>query len=162
MNILRIAAVGVSLALAVTSVATSLGAATRENGSLTVPSAYHMAMLVHSAVAALDQANRTGNYQVLRSLAAPAFQRANNPERLAQIFARLRDSPVRLAPTILYDPLLKKPAWIDPEGHLRLIGYFPTTPMRIHFDLRFAPVEEEWRLFGISIRPRPVRQARAG
>lgn len=162
MNKLRKVLLCLSLAFAVTSVPLTGGTSVRADETASVPSAYHMAMLVHSAVAALDQANRTGNYEVLRGLAAPAFQRANDSARLAQIFARLRTSQVSLAPTILYDPLLKRPAWIDENGHLRLTGYFPTTPMRIHFNMHFARVEEEWRLFGISIQPRPVRQAQAG
>ncbi|MEL7543777.1 MAG: hypothetical protein AAGJ70_08375 [Pseudomonadota bacterium] len=122
--------------------------------TLDVPDPKQMAMLVHSTVTALDQANKTGNYAVLRSLAAPAFQRHNTPDRLAQIFAQLRGSNVNLAPAVLYDPLLVRPAWLDANGHLRLEGFYPTRPMRVHFNLSFRQVGRTWRLFGLSVSPR--------
>lgn len=162
MSMFRIVSIAAALALATVSVSTSLGSAARANASLRIPDGYHMSMLVHSTVAALDQANRTGNYHVLRSLAAPAFQQANDQARLSQIFARLRQSQVRLTPAILYDPMLSRPARIDEVGHLRLTGFFPTAPLRIHFDLRFVFLDGEWRLFGISIQPRSERRAQTG
>ncbi|MFZ2159602.1 MAG: hypothetical protein WAV72_26250, partial [Bradyrhizobium sp.] len=47
-------------------------------------------VLVRSALLALDQANKTGNYTVLRDLGAPAFQ-VNTAARLAEIFAKQRN-----------------------------------------------------------------------
>src|SRR6266702_4668463 len=46
-------------------------------------------MLIRSTLLALDQANKTGNYTVLRDLGAPGFQ-ANTAARLAEIFAKQR------------------------------------------------------------------------
>ena len=162
MTVFRMFALGLSVMMTALAISSSLTAVVRANTQPDVPNGYHMAMLVHSTLASLDQANRTGNYAVLRGLSAPSFQRANDPARLSRIFARLRQSSVSLAPAILYDPLLKRPAWIDKNGHLRLSGYVPTAPMRIHFDMQFAFVRGEWLLFGISIQPRPERQARDG
>jgi hypothetical protein len=34
---------------------------------------------------------------------------------------------------------------------LRLTGYIPTQPMQINFDLLFQTVNNQWRLFGISV-----------
>lgn len=162
MTLFRVTAISASLLLAALSVSTSLNAASRLNDRTTVPNGHHMAMLVHSAIAALDQANRSGNYAVLRTLAAPAFQRANDERRLAAIFADLRARRVNLAPTILYDPMLKRPAWIDEEGRLRLAGFFATAPLRIHFDLQFEHVAGQWRLFGIAIQPREAPASQTG
>jgi hypothetical protein len=44
-------------------------------------------MPIRSALLALDQANKTGNYTVLRELGAPGFQAANTAARLSEIFA---------------------------------------------------------------------------
>ena len=49
-----------------------------------MPSDDKLIMLINSAMIALNQANATGNYTVLRDMAAPGFQRANSPERLAK------------------------------------------------------------------------------
>lgn len=162
MTLLRIIAISAALLLAAQSISTSLNAGAHVHAQSSVPDEHHMAMLVHSAISALDQANRSGNYAVLRTLAAPAFQRANNEQRLAAIFSNLRKRGINLAPTVLYDPLLKRPAWIDEHNRLRLIGFFATIPLRIHFDLQFMRVHGQWRLFGISIQPRDAQYAKSG
>ena len=46
-------------------------------------------ILIRSTVLELDQANKTGNYTVLRDLGAPGFQ-ANTAARLVEIFASQR------------------------------------------------------------------------
>src|SRR5262249_54607445 len=52
-------------------------------------------ILIRTALLALDQANKTGNYTVLRDLGAPDFQ-ANTAARLAEIFAQQRRDNVDL------------------------------------------------------------------
>jgi len=46
-------------------------------------------ILIRETMLALDQANKTGNYTVLRDLGSPAFQQ-NNAARLGEIFASER------------------------------------------------------------------------
>jgi hypothetical protein len=46
--------------------------------------------LIRSTLLTLNDANRSGNYTVLRDLAAPDFQARNNAAELAQIFSDLR------------------------------------------------------------------------
>ncbi|MDP8994892.1 MAG: hypothetical protein M3N07_07935, partial [Pseudomonadota bacterium] len=53
--------------------------------------------LVWSALAALDHANQTGNYSVLRDLGAPAFQANNSAATLAAIFEAVRAQRVDLS-----------------------------------------------------------------
>jgi hypothetical protein len=50
---------------------------------LSVPPPEQLAILIQTAVVAASQANLTGNYSVLHALAAPGFQKANPPEKLA-------------------------------------------------------------------------------
>lgn len=33
---------------------------------------------------------------------------------------------------------------------MHLAGFFPSVPSQVNFELTFAPVESQWRLFGIS------------
>src|SRR5262245_20468190 len=47
-----------------------------------MPDAYKLNLLIRTTVIAVNQANRTGNYSVLRDLAAPGFQASNNPAQL--------------------------------------------------------------------------------
>jgi hypothetical protein len=52
-----------------------------------VPTDDVLLILIRSSLIALNQANVTGNYSVLRDIGAPDFKQANGADRLAQIFA---------------------------------------------------------------------------
>lgn len=107
-------------------------------------------ILVRSTLIALDQANKTGNYTVLRDLGAPGFQ-ANTAAQLSEIFAKLRRDKLDLAGVAAIDPQLTLLPQIDPQGMMRMTGFFPSAPSQINFDLVYAPVNGQWRLFGISV-----------
>ncbi len=117
-----------------------------------VPKTEALLMMIRTTLIALNHANRTGNYTVLRDLAAPSFQATNNPARLGQIFAKLRAKNLDLSPIVLVSPqLLAKPA-ITAQGMLHIRGLFPTRPLQINFELLFQPVTGHWRLFGLSVK----------
>jgi hypothetical protein len=107
-------------------------------------------MLVRSTLLALDQANKTGNYTVLRDLGAPGFQ-VNTAARLAEIFAKLRNDNLDLSGVAVIDPQLNLLPQIEPNGLMRMAGFFPSVPSQVNFELAFAPVNGQWRLFGISV-----------
>jgi hypothetical protein len=107
-------------------------------------------ILVKSALLALDQANKTGNYSVLRDLGSPNFQ-VNNPARLAEIFASQRQQRLDLAGLVVLDPQLTLLPQIETDGKMRLAGFFPSTPMQVNFELLYEPVNREWRIFGLSV-----------
>jgi hypothetical protein len=99
---------------------------------------------------ALDHANKTGNYTVMRDLASPAFQ-ANSAARLAEIFAKLRNDNLDLSGVAVLDPQLSLLPQIDANGMMRMGGFFPSAPSQINFELVYAPVNRQWKLFGISV-----------
>lgn len=107
-------------------------------------------MLVRSTLLALDHANKTGNYTVLRDLGAPGFQ-SNTAARLAEIFAKLRNDNLDLAGVTVIDPQLSLLPQIESNGLMHMVGFFPSTPAQVNFDLSFAPVNGQWRLFAISV-----------
>lgn len=107
-------------------------------------------ILIRSALLALDQANKTGNYTVLRDLGAPAFQ-ANTAARLAEIFAKQRSDNLDLSGVAAIDPQLSLLPQIEGNGLLHMSGFFPSVPSQVNFDIAFAPVNGQWRLFGLSV-----------
>jgi hypothetical protein len=107
-------------------------------------------MLVRSALLALDQANKTGNYTVLRDIGAPGFQ-GNTAARLGDIFAKLRNDNLDLSGVAVIDPQLNLLPQIEANGLMHMAGFFPSVPNQVNFDLSFAPVNGQWRLFGISV-----------
>jgi hypothetical protein len=118
--------------------------------ALVMPSDERLLTLIYSALIALNQANSSGNYTVFRDISAPGFQSANNPARLAEIFANLRGRNLDLSPILLVQPKLVRTPGITANGMLRVSGFFPTRPEQVNFDLLFQAVQGQWRLFGIS------------
>ena len=107
-------------------------------------------ILVRSSLLALDHANKTGNYTVLRDLGSPQFQ-LNTDARLAEIFAPQRRDNLDLSGVAALDPQLTLMPQIEHNGMMRIKGFFPSIPAQINFELLYAPVDGRWRLFGLSI-----------
>jgi hypothetical protein len=107
-------------------------------------------MLIRSTLLALDHANKTGNYTVLRDLGAPGFQ-VNTAAKLAEIFAKQRGDKLDLSGVAVIDPQLSLLPQIEPNGLLHMAGFFPSVPSQVNFELMFAPVEGQWRVFGVSL-----------
>jgi hypothetical protein len=107
-------------------------------------------ILIRQTLLALDQANKTGNYTVLRDLGSPDFQ-ANTAARLAEIFAQQRRDNIDLSGVAVIDPQLTLLPQIEANGMMRMAGFFPSVPTQVNFELAYAPVGGRWRLFALSV-----------
>jgi len=116
-----------------------------------VPQPEVLLVLIRTTLIALNQAVYTGNFTVLRDLGSPAFQAANSAAQLGVIFADLRNRNIDLFPAVVVSPKLSEAPKITQEQMLRLVGYFPTTPLQIQFQMLFQPVNGQWRLFGMAV-----------
>ncbi|HEX8571412.1 MAG TPA: hypothetical protein VF759_01530 [Allosphingosinicella sp.] len=127
-----------------------------------VPDPIVINKLVWSSMAALDQANQTGNYSVLRDLGAPSFQSNNSAATLGGIFQALRNQQVDLGYTLLVAPSFQFPPTIVQGGLLRIRGTFPLRPAAIGFDLLFQNISGQWRIFGIAVAPIVTQAPQSG
>ena len=109
-----------------------------------------MLILIRSTLLALDQANKTGNYTVLRDLGSPDFQ-ANTAAQLADIFAQQRRDNIDLSGVAVIEPQLTLLPQIEANGMMHMAGFFPSVPTQVNFELLYAPVGGRWRLFGLSV-----------
>jgi hypothetical protein len=109
--------------------------------------------LLWSVMAALDHANQTGNYSVLRDLGAPSFQANNSAATLGGIFTAIRNQNIDLGYTLVTTPVFQFPPGFVQGGLLRLRGVFPLRPNAIGFDLLFQNINGQWRLFGLAVAP---------
>jgi len=107
--------------------------------------------LVRSTLMMLNDANRSGNYSVLRDLAAPEFQARNSAADLAQSFVDLRSRKFDLFAVSFATPQFNPVPQVDANGRIRLMGFFATSPLQIRFDLTFQSVDGEWKLLAISV-----------
>lgn len=103
-------------------------------------------------MAAVDHANKTGNYSVLRDLGSPGFQANNNAATLAASFAQLRQQRVDLSDTLLLAPIYDFTPQIVAPGLMRMRGSFGMRPTAILFDLLYE-WNDGWRLEGVALKP---------
>jgi hypothetical protein len=126
-----------------------------------MPDNFKLNMMIRTAIIGLNQANQTGNYTVLRDLGASSFRASNDPSRLAEIFAHLRKRQIDLSPILFFTPKIVQQPQIDQRGLLRLVGFFPTAPEQVSFDIYYLFEGGQWRLFGIGVLMRPAAEATA-
>lgn len=108
-------------------------------------------LLVRAALLTLNDANRSGNYTVLRDLASPEFSARNTAADLGTVFAEMRKSNLSLYSVLLLSPQLTSAPGVDKDGRLRLAGYVPSRPQQVKFDLVFEQAGGQWKLLNIDI-----------
>lgn len=124
-------------------------------------------LLVREVLYALDLSNKSGNYTILREISAPGFAAANDAARLSQLFRNLREKNADLSGVLVYEPQLTLMPEVTKEGLMRFAGYFPSASNQIKFEMIFAPVNGQWKIFGLAadlapagpIAPAPLIQA---
>jgi len=118
-------------------------------------------LLMRNALIALDQANKTNEYAVFRSIASAAFQ-VNTTAKLSEIFAAQRREGLNLAYAAILEPRWTVDPQIEASGMIHMAGYFEVKPVPVSFDLFFTQQSGQWLLFGISVGlVQPAPQAAA-
>jgi hypothetical protein len=118
-----------------------------------VPGQLELSKMIWSTIAAVDHANRSGNYSVLRDISAQGFQINNNAAQLAQVFAGFRTQQVDLANALLVPPTYTVAPQLVREDVFRVQGIFQLRPISIGFDLYYQWEQGRWKLFGIDLQP---------
>jgi len=118
-----------------------------------------VATLIHNTVLALNQANLSGNYTVLRDLGSPQFREVTTSAQLAVTFLEHRKTNLDMSAVVLFRPQLRYPAQLTSSGQLRIVGFYPTKPLQINFDLTYQITGGKWRIFRISVSPSKPAQA---
>ena len=119
-----------------------------------------MVLMIRTTLIALNQANLTNNYSVIRDLGTPAFQATTSLEQLSQSFTAFRAQRLDVSPVVVVTPQLTQAPAVDSQGNLRLVGVFPTQPLQLTFDLAFQIVDGRWRHSGLNVgtTPSPAAQ----
>ena len=118
-------------------------------------------ILMRNTLIALDQANKTNEYAVFRSIASAAFQ-VNTTGRLSEIFAAQRREGLNLAFVAILEPRWTVEPQIEATGMIHMAGVFEVNPVPVVFDLLFTQQNGQWLLFGLSVAlAQPTPQAAA-
>ena len=114
--------------------------------------------LVRRTFVAVDNANSTDNYTVLRDLSAQTFKQETMAEFRA-IFSPLRTRQIDLASAVLQDPRIVAAAMKIP-GVLGVSGFLTTEPELTTFRLLYRYEEGGWRIGSVTIGQRAPFLAR--
>ncbi|MCP5397365.1 MAG: hypothetical protein H6918_11675 [Sphingomonadaceae bacterium] len=127
-----------------------------------VPDQLELSKMIWSTMLAVDHANRSGNYSVLRDMSAQGFQINNNAARLAEIFAGIRTSRIDLSNALLVPPTYTEPPRQIQADVFQVKGIFQLRPTSIYFDMYYQWEQGRWKLFGIDIQPVSMVEAMPG
>jgi len=108
-------------------------------------------LLARTTLLTLNDANRSGNYTVLRDLGSPEFQARNTAADLGLVFAEMRKSNLSLFSVLLLTPQLTSAPELDNEGRLRVAGFIPMRPQQVKFDLVYEQSGGQWKLLNLGI-----------
>ena len=123
------------------------------------PSQLELSKLLWSTMAAVDHANQSGNYSVLRDISAQTFQVNFNPARLTEIFAGLRNLNIDLSNALLVPPTYYEAPQMISNDVFRVRGIFQLRPISIGFDVYYQWEQGRWKLFGIDLQPQQMAEA---
>ena len=127
-----------------------------------VPDQLELSKLIWSTILAVDHANRSGNYSVLRDMSAQGFQINNDAARLAQIFTGIREQRIDLANVLLVPPTYYEPPRQVQTDVFEVRGLFQIRPIAIQFHMFYQWEQGRWKLYGIDIQPLAMVEAMPG
>ena len=111
--------------------------------------------LIKTTIMALQHANQTGNYSVLRDLGTPVFRERFDQAQLTAIFSNLRG--VNLTPILFLPANLTRQLEMTEGNELHIVGDFQTQPLRIQYDFLFLQIDGVWRINGMAVDAVPVQ-----
>ena len=80
------------------------------------------------------------------------WQEQTTADKLKQLFSDFIDKEVNIAPIKKLEPVFNKDAKINSDGMLVIAGYYPTTPKRVVFELKYLEEKGDWKLAGINVQ----------
>jgi hypothetical protein len=116
-----------------------------------------LVMFVKNALTAVNHANLTGNYSVLRDLGSEGFRQRHTAADLANVFANHRREHYDLSPILVHEPQFTQPPTEVQPGRLKLVGFFPTQPQAVHFAVVYLRTEKGWGIDEISVGMAPIK-----
>jgi hypothetical protein len=116
-----------------------------------------LAALIKSTIIALQHANQTGNYSVLRDLGTPVFRERFDQATLTTAFSNLRGRHVNLTAVTMLAPNLVKQPELTAQNQLHIVGYFQTQPLQVQYEMLFLQIDGVWRIEGLSVDAVPVQ-----
>ncbi len=122
----------------------------------TFPGRQEATALVRQTLVRLNDANLRGDYSVLRSKSAPAFQDRFSLLELEELFRGMREKRVDLTEALADEPELTRARFHTGQAVLQYVGIVHSRPIEVRFEFSYQNIGGTWRLYGLDLNFEPA------
>lgn len=122
-----------------------------EKSGKPLPSDAEARELILQSLLDFNEGVQSANFTGFHARISRSWQAQISAEELKGIFREFIERKFNLAPIKEVEPILSEPPRIGTDGLLILQGYYPTQPLRVHFELTYIYEHPAWKLNGISV-----------
>ena len=115
-----------------------------------VPSEKELKKLALDSLLAFNDAIKQDDFTEFREQIATLWQKQVTAEQLKSAFAEFIEKKLDISGIKDLQPTLD-PAQINSDDLLLLNGFYPTTPVKVRFKLKYIQEEGDWKLVSINV-----------
>ncbi len=115
------------------------------------PTRQEVFALVDKVMSAFVDAVQIRDFTAFHRGISRAWQQEVTPRQFKDSFTQFYDDQLDLSPLGTMTPTLDPPPALGSDNAMTVEGEYPTTPSKVHFVLRFADEDGEWKLVGMKV-----------
>ena len=123
-----------------------------------VPSERELKALTRDSLLAFNRAVQAQDFTGFHKQISALWREEITPAKLKSIFQTFIEQEIDIAAVAQLEPVFDKPAAIDADGVLILVGRYPTTPTEVEFRLQYVNEKAAWKLLGIKVEVKPTSE----
>ena len=116
-----------------------------------IPSEVELKAMTLESLLDFNKSVQAEDFTVLYDSISKVWQDQTSPEKLKGLFKTFVDKEIDISPIKKVEPVFNKPAEIDSDDVLVVSGYYPTTPKRVVFRLKYLFEKSDWKLIAIKL-----------
>ncbi len=133
------------------SIKLSQAGLTDDGSSAAMPDDIKLKRMTTESVYELALAINAKDFTAFYDKIGQLWKSQTTAENLKSGFKSFIDQNIDLTGMKDVDPVLSSPPSIDDNGFLSLVGYFPTQPSVVYFELDYAYEHPDWKMVGTSV-----------
>ncbi len=118
---------------------------------LPVPSLAELQALILKTLLDFNGAVQSKDFKALHASMASPFQRAFSVEKTQATFQVFIDNQIDISAVKSLEPTFEIDPEVDGDGILTAHGFYPTTPVKVRFELEFMPEGGAWRCSKLNV-----------
>ncbi|HWX15358.1 MAG TPA: hypothetical protein VNY07_02115 [Chthoniobacterales bacterium] len=122
-----------------------------EQGGKQLPSDEKSKALALDSLLAFNKAVQDKSFVGFHQQISRRWQEQITPDKLKEVFNQFIETHLDISPIKEVQPILSAAPEINSDGILVLEGYYPTSPTKVYFRLKYIYEHPAWKLFGIQV-----------